>query len=1054
MSGPSDTELAAYVQGRLSPDARTRMEAHLDRCPQDREVVAKFVRIFESDPPTRPLSSPSTASTEPDPPLEPAKLEHRGRYLTIHELGRGGMGVVHRAYDPKLQREVALKCIRSDHASVETGDRLLREAQAMAQLNHRNVVAVYDVEVANDELTLVMEFVEGVHLGQWLRAERRSWREVVEVFRRAGQGLATAHRAGLLHRDFKPANVLMSTDGEIKVTDFGIAWMDGAPGQGDEPTPSWPGEPPRTSSAASRLTRDGHVVGTPLYMPPEQYEGRELTSATDQYAFCVSLWEGLTGEPPFIISHDQPEIQVMMASKLKGPPSWPARASEVPRRVQRAIARGLSPEPADRWPTMADLLTELAHDPRRWRRRSLAVGAVVAVVAGGQGWTAYQRAAAMAACEREGAAIEATWNRSRAAGIAREFSRAGGEHATHAWERASSRMEAFAQQWQHASNEVCVEGEVDGTMPPARLARARSCLGEQRASAQALIEQWEQPDNTVIDQAVVATWRLPRVQRCRNAVELGRRPAITDDAEQRRRTQSVLEAIAAASTVARTGKCEQARERITPVLEEALELGHPGLIPKAQRVLGYAQQCDGQFGDAERSYRSAFRRAEIEGDDLEALTAANHLVYTTGRYQARYDEALQWAWIAEILYQRMQLQPDDPLVADALSQKATVLHRMGSFDEALETFERARRIWTQQLGPQSTRVGKVLQNIGSVRLSQGDPKAARAAYTQGLAITEATLGPEHITVATQLNNLGLAYKQLEQFDEALAVYQRALTIQEARLPPGHADTALTLTNLGNIYAIRGEHETGLAYQRRSLAALEDALGPDNPEVANSLNNLGVVLANMGDDQQALRTHQRALGIRERAFAPGHPDIAESLNNIGFASLALGDPSGSLDAHRRALEIRRAHYGPQSLAVASSHHEMGKALTELHRHREALASHREALTLLDEGLVPAGNPILANVLLPLGRSLRANEQPAAAIAPLERALKIRIDADESVARQAVIRFELAQALWDGGGDRDQARALARQAVTGFGGEAHAERLARVRAWLGSRSRSHP
>ncbi len=259
-----------------------------------------------------------------------------GRFVVLEEVGRGGMGRVLRAYDPKLQREVALKVLRGEMLRGEGHARLVREAQAMARLSHPNVVAVYDVEDTPRGVVLVMELVDGVTLQRWLRTER-AWREVLASFVDAGRGLAAAHAQGLLHRDFKPANVLVASDGRVKVTDFGLAKSapDG-PASIQRASASFPSVDPSLLessevSIADELTHAGTVIGTPKYMAPEQHCGEPLDAAVDQYAFCVVLWEALAGVWPFAPPGSEPEpererddpYRDVVRRKLAGPGAWP-----------------------------------------------------------------------------------------------------------------------------------------------------------------------------------------------------------------------------------------------------------------------------------------------------------------------------------------------------------------------------------------------------------------------------------------------------------------------------------------------------------------------------------------------------------------------------------------------------------------------------------------------------------------------------------------------------------------------------------------------------------
>jgi serine/threonine protein kinase len=336
---------------------------------ETREVEVRPLHVVE--PPPVPLPSP--------------RLLERGatigRYVVLEPLGEGGMGLVYSAYDPKLDRRVAVKVLRA-HAGATSdagtlGSGLLREAQAMARLSHPNIVPVHDAGSVDGQVFVAMELIEGKTLSQWLRERPRPWRLVLEKHLDAARGLAAAHAAGIVHRDFKPANVLVRNDGRVLVTDFGLARSisrsvpvaaDGpAPGPGDVTA-----EPDRR---ADPLTRGGMVMGTPEYMSPEHRRGEEVTEKGDQFSFCVALYEALFGHRPGGSEWTKPgERPRVRSGATHGTPSL----------VRRALLRGLRESPDERFASMDALLEALT--VRWWRsartRAAVAAGCIVAVGTG------------------------------------------------------------------------------------------------------------------------------------------------------------------------------------------------------------------------------------------------------------------------------------------------------------------------------------------------------------------------------------------------------------------------------------------------------------------------------------------------------------------------------------------------------------------------------------------------------------------------------------------------------------------------------------------------
>jgi serine/threonine protein kinase len=333
--------------------------------------------IHAGDAPTR---GDSFAERLPSPQMGRAI----DRYLVVDELGAGGMGVVYKAYDPDLGRLVALKLVRAG-AKARAHVRLLREARAIARLSHPNVVAVHDVgELPGEgrEIFIAMEFVEGLRLRDWL-AQPRAQRAILDVFLQAARGLAAAHDAGLVHRDFKPDNVLVGLDGRVRVVDFGLAraWRDDAePSDPATPSAELPDaevldqdlvptttlDDPEPGDLAHTITPTGAAIGTPRYMAPEQHLGRDCDARADQFAWAIALYEGLTRTRPFDGSGKDLRKSVVLG-KLRPFPE----AAGVPEWLQTLITRALGVAPSTRWPSMHEIIDELTRDRGIERRASL-----------------------------------------------------------------------------------------------------------------------------------------------------------------------------------------------------------------------------------------------------------------------------------------------------------------------------------------------------------------------------------------------------------------------------------------------------------------------------------------------------------------------------------------------------------------------------------------------------------------------------------------------------------------------------------------------------------
>jgi len=369
---PAEETLAQLAEGSLDGQVAADVHRHVRGCSSCRTALAALAPASSPDPSTLDFSVPATMPRR----LEPGQLV--GRFEIVRLLGEGGMGAVYAARDPELGREVAVKIMRLASRGADDTEgrraRLRREAQAMARLAHPNVVPVFEVGELDDGLFVVMELVEGGTVTRWLRAAPHGRDAIVDVFLAAGRGLAAAHAAGIIHRDFKPDNVLVGQDGRVRVTDFGLA----------RPVFEFEPAPDAATNAEDTLTPMGAVVGTPAYMAPEQMRGEPIDARADLFAFCTAFWEALHGQRPFE-GKTLAELGLRIAAGSIAEPPPDRRA---PRWLRRELSRGLRVSPSARHDSMADLLAALeAGRARSARRRALlpaavAVGAALTLAAG------------------------------------------------------------------------------------------------------------------------------------------------------------------------------------------------------------------------------------------------------------------------------------------------------------------------------------------------------------------------------------------------------------------------------------------------------------------------------------------------------------------------------------------------------------------------------------------------------------------------------------------------------------------------------------------------
>ena len=810
-----------------------------------------------------------------------------GRYVVLDAIGEGGMGIVYKAYDPELEREVALKLLHA--GGVDAGDarheRLLREAKALARLSHPNVVAVFDVGMFESDVFIATEFVEGVTLHKWFRESKRTQAEILRVFIDAGEGLAAAHRAGLVHRDFKPANVIVGHDGRARVLDFGLARAGGTDGpteaslqspladstrdvafhtRSTAPPPSSPTPSPSLSPTSSRqgllsapLTRFGQIMGTPRYMAPEQHRGGIVDARSDQFGFCVSLYEAMYGETPFEKGDDEYAGSVS-GGRLRSAPA----DTDVPRRLRQLLARGLSASPGARYPSMDALLAELRRDRTSARRRVavIAIGIAVVVFA----LVAYVRARREPerACRGADKKLEGVWDEGRKRAVRDAFGNAGVSNAAVAFVGVERALDRYAQQWTAMRTDACEATRVRGEQSAELLDLRMECLDLRLGELRAQVDVLARADAAIVDRAPQAAQSLPPLAGCADAAALRAPIRPPSDPATRARVEQVRSKLAVGNAEQRVGAYTDAIAVASEATREAGEIGYRPLEAEALFLLGDLEDDVGEYKKSELTLLRA-AAAALEGKhDVVQARALTALVAEIGLRQARFEEAHAWELLAEAAAARA-----DPFARGELQRNlGRLLYREGKFTEAREAIERCLAIW------------------------------------------EPTLGAEDLAMAGPLTDLGNAFFAEARYDDAAATYLRSISVLEKALGPGNARLGANVNNLGEVYTRQGDYDRATVALERARSLWEGSLGPEHPKVALVLYNLGETMRRRGDVERALGYYARALTIDEKAFGRDHPDVAMVLTGVGEAELALGRPAAAVAPLERALAFRSAHAG--------------------------------------------------------------------------------------------------------------------------------------------------
>jgi tetratricopeptide (TPR) repeat protein len=866
------------------------------------------------------------------------------RYVLHEPLGRGGMGVVHAAYDPDLDRRVALKLVRpgaqgglDDEARAR---RLVREAQSIARLSHPNVVTVYEVGRAGSSVFIAMELIEGITLGRWCRSCSPSTWQVLAVLVDAGRGLAAAHARGLVHRDFKPDNVMVDLDEQrrptrVRVLDFGLARLRAsASSEGGEPTSS------EATFEEGAMTETGTVLGTPAYMAPEQ-RGGGAGPASDQFSFCVVLHEALLGcRPPPAPTGAGVELDQLSRGA----------AQRLPRRLRRALVRGLHPEPRERWPTMDRLLAELEAVARRPRRRAWVLGAGLLATALATGM-AMATIGAEPPCEDGPTRRAALWPSM--------------SYAPQTWATVERTLDAYLEDWSAAVDRHC--GDPERASP--QWSWRAACLEQQAGELDALLALLESGEAGVIEHAAAAASALPRAVQCEGAASRVTPPA---DSAQAGRVQRLRVELAGLSATAAAGRYAPALPRAAALLEQARALGYGPLVAEATLMLARMHAGAGEGAEAERLLYTVIEQAEAERHDAVAAEAWLTLLEVVGVNLARIDDADRLLAPATGAIRR--LGDDDRLLARAWLVEGALRHAQGRFDEAVALYERALHHLEADLGPDHPGLAKALHGIALAEQGRGDPQASLAPARRAVALVQDHHGPDHPDVATYLSSVGNAQGMLGDSEAALHSFERAAPVLEQALGPHHPRLAAALHNLGTTQATLRRFDQALPVLRRAAAIDAQTHGTDHPHAAASRYAIAMVLQQQGDYEQAEAELRAALEGLERAWGPEHPDLAYLLVAQGHLLLERDQAAQSLPLLERGDRLLRRSLGEQHPRRVHGLHGEARALLALGRPEPARERLEQAVVIGEAAALPSLD--LAEPRFHLARALPPAEHPRA------------------------------------------------------------------------------
>ncbi len=861
---------------------------------------------------------------------QPAQIEtppvptRVGRYEVRDTIGVGAMGMVLRAHDPTLDRIVAVKVLRT-RTSTDHGDetRMQREARALAKLSHPNVIDVYDVGTVHGRVFIAMEFVDGDTLGGWL-STTPSPDAVIDAFVQAGQGLAAAHDVGLVHRDFKPANVLRGRDGRVRVVDFGLA------------------APPRDSSVDPtlgsldddlvdlRVTATGVVMGTPAYMAPEAHCGEFVDARSDQFSFCVALFEALWGKRPFL--GPRPKDIAVQASR--GDIHFPS-GTDVPQRLRQIVVRGLAASPEDRWPSMHALLEQLRPTPKaRWPW--LLAGAVgLAAVPVTMAWLPESR---LLDCETIAPEVESLWDEDARRRVHAAFDESGSSSVEQTWPWVDEKLTEHTRALADARRAAC-EARADPQRSADLLDREVRCLRRLQSTLAGVVSVLEHADVGTVRNAVRVVGDLSLLA-CEDealAAELTPPPpeiaAAVDQAD---------EDMAQGWAEVRAGHYERATTLARELVERAESIGYTPLLAEARFLLASSLVEHGDYEAAEREMNDALMVAQEAGHDVIVARVSTQMIFLVGNHLRRPDDAEQWVRHAKAAVERLA----DPAKAEAaLDSTLGNFHWMkGDFERAREHFERSAVAHEQLRGRLDGLTIITRSNLGMVYLELGEPTKAKTLVEAVLADRIEVYGPDHPEVSTTYANLANIEQALGEFDAAVDYTKRALDGLAATVGKTHPHYPQLLMNLANNRFLQGHYEEAIEIYGECKTLMAQVLGPRSFLVGRTLNNLGAALHHVGRNEEARTALVQSKDILEEHLSEGHPELAGLVGNIANVDRVEGRLDQALAGATEAIEMFESSAGPEHPEIISLLSGRSEIYREMKRNDDALGDLRRALAI--------------------------------------------------------------------------------------------------------------
>ncbi|MEM6994142.1 MAG: serine/threonine-protein kinase [Myxococcota bacterium] len=804
-----------------------------------------------------------------------------GRYVLGQQLGAGAMGIVYSATDPELDRRVAIKLLRPQGGREHDAKSLLEEARAMARLSHPNVITVHDVGAVGGRVFLAMEEVDGETLTSWLSVPRTTG-QLLDTLIAAGRGLAAAHDRGLVHRDFKPDNVMVGSDGRVLVTDFGVA-IDDSEARAEIASGTAP------SDAVDELSYQGALVGTPAYMAPEQFLGTPADTRSDQFSFCVSAYEALYGHRPYQGSTAGAVFLAMANDEI----SPPGDDRSVPAWLHRAVVRGLSKAPDDRFASMHELLAELSRGrrPRRWATGVAAIGLCGAALVAFRGNEAQTEV-----CHAGAQHLAGVWDEAQASALTAALTAEESATGRETLERVTMRLDRYAEAWAKMRDESCratLRGEQSQSDGDLR----NACLDRRLHSVAQVVSVLREADPGVVRNAVATVAGLVPLAACADLDSLRSKRLPPERPADVARAREGIDRVGALVTA---GRFDTALRVADELQAAADDLDYPPLTIEVALARGRTLAEAGRTEEAVEVLSAAYFGALQEHHDFVAAGAASELAYVVGYRQAQHGEGMQWGEHA--LAAASRLEEGGLAEAEARHSLAAIAAAIGDSETAGKHNERAYALRLEQLDPDHPLLARSLNALGNVHFGRAEYDEALIDYRAALELRQRVFGPSHPEVAGALNNVAIVLSRQGEFDAAIDALRRAVAIDASALGELHPDVAQATNNLGRALRRSGDPVAAIAEHQRSLEIREASQGRDHPDVGDALVGLGRAYSDLGRHDEAKAAHTRALALYERGFGPDHGAVGSALLGLGIAELGLAHTDAAISALERAAAI--------------------------------------------------------------------------------------------------------------------------------------------------------